>query len=272
MTRFWHFAAVIAASVRRRPITTTVFFASVGALLLLTYFLTSFLRVQERRISIGLFTPEEGAVVTSGHFSISKGQSSDEVYVSVGLSTRDVAKDGVFVLEVPDFFQVSKGPSLNAGIASTESYSRGAITHHFFRVRSGQSASVTMTFRADVLSSSARELDLRLTFETIGGRELPVSLMLSGLSQSDIVNVDPPPTDENRSSYALRWLALPRSVAGAGTLRLQLRDRAGGYRTDLLLLLAGIFTGIFSSLLTSILWDAAKEAEVRLSSCRKDHS
>lgn len=245
--------------IRQRPITKSIFVASVVLIGLLTIFVDSFFKIEDKKISIGLFTSHEQLAITSGRVNISKGASGDEVFVSVGLTNNGLSEAN-FTLSVPEDFTLYNS-SVGSYIELTGRHTKKGATYHYFRVSSGQTASLMMVFQAYVVSTSAPELNLRVLFDGSGNHLPPVSVMIAGLNGSDIVNVDPAPSATLRSSYALGWPVLPESG-----IWLQLRDRSTGYRREFIVLLAGIFIGIFSSLLTGIILDTAKETELRLGS------
>jgi hypothetical protein len=231
----------------------------------LTSSLRGIFRIESRRIPIGLSTTGDGLGLAKAYLLIDKGRTLDTLFVEVHFANGTSVAGRHFTINLPATIKRTSRPAL--GVKETGSMVTDLGRWFYFDVAEATPSSCSVEFEGEILSTSARELDLEMWIQVSNReRELPVTLLMRGLSTSDVSHLMPAP--QYRTMNAIRYDPLPRGtttmvgVAAPEPIEVQVRDRARGMQTEFRVFLVGILVGVFSSFLASILWDLAREKEI----------
>ena len=237
----------------------------VTGLVALTSSLRGVFQIESRPMPIGLYTPADGLRLAQAYLLIDKGPTLDTLRVEVRFANGAAATPRHFTINVPATITRTGRPPV--GVTETGSTVTDLGRWFSFEVAEATSPSCTVEFEGELLSTAARELDLALWIQ-VGARdrEIPVTLLMRGLSMSDVNHLTPAP--QLRTTNAIRYDPLPRgatttaAVAALEPIEVQIRDRARGMQTEFRVFLVGILVGVVSSFLASILWDLARAREI----------
>lgn len=234
--------------------------------------LRDYYRIENRSLGIGLFQmPESGFRISKAILTVDHRTDHDLVTIRTYFHPEPLegGNSGAVILTValPATLRPVEEMDRSQWIRRTgRRRHKGALgpqTWYYYRPTASPPGSFgpyfEETFRGSVIASTARESDVRIFFEHLPKHSFPLTVRIFGISDVTVTNPQPQPT--RHEANVLEYVLQPELNGYHPTTSLRVFDRRHSYEKEFYIFVAGIFIGLFASLVTNIAWSWVSEQE-----------